>query len=164
MSGTESTDGPAFPERFSSRHGDVEVRGAVPEDFEALDRLLGFLVAPEDRQPGGRAAFGRILADRRRMMLVATRHGRLVGTLDVVLVDNVTHGGAPWVGVENVVADPDERRSGVGRALMDGAFALARGAGCYKVQLLSGAHRAETHRFYEAMGFDAPVRGFRRYL
>jgi GNAT superfamily N-acetyltransferase len=164
VSHTESVGAPEFPSEFSSRLGDVAVRSAVAGDFDELERLLAFLVGPPDRPAVGRRAFLRILADRRRMVLVAKRDGRLVGTLDLIVVDNVTHGGAPWAGVENVVVDPDERRSGVARALLVSALGLAEGAGCYKMQLLSGAHRADAHGLYEAMGFDAPVRGFRRYL
>jgi GNAT superfamily N-acetyltransferase len=95
---------------------------------------------------------------------VAGRAGAIVGTLDLVLVDNPTHAGAPWACLENVVVAPAARRSGVGRALVESALDLARAAGAYKVQLLSGAGRTDAHALYEAAGFDAPVRGFRRYL
>jgi len=155
---------PHLPAGFSARHGDLEVRDAVPGDFDQLDQLLGLLVDPSERRPAGREAFLRILADDRRAVLVAARGTRLVGTLDLIVIDNVTHGGAPWAAVENVVVDSSERRTGIASALMQSAFSLAIGAGCYKLQLLSGARRADAHGLYESVGMDAPVRGFRRYF
>jgi GNAT superfamily N-acetyltransferase len=155
--------GPALPATFSARSGGVTVRAAGAEDFEEVERLLGHLADP--LEPGrGRDAFARMLADPRRMVLLATVEGRAVGTLDALVVDNLTHRASPWMGIENVVVEPGSRRRGVGRALVAAAVGLAEGAGCYKVQLLSGEHRAEAHGLYEALGFDAPVRGFRRYL
>ncbi|HXR53670.1 MAG TPA: GNAT family N-acetyltransferase [Acidimicrobiales bacterium] len=165
MSHPDGPGPPRLPVEFSAHRGELVVRSAVAGDFDELERLLALLaLEAADPRPAGRGAFLRTLADRQRLVLVASLGDRLVGTLDLVVVDNATHGGAPWAAVENVVVDPGERRRGVARALMDGAVGLARGVGCYKVQLLSDARRPEAHALYEAMGFDAPVRGFRRYL
>jgi hypothetical protein len=41
---------------------------------------------------------------------------------------------------------------------------LARGAGCYKLQLVSGKHRAEAHDFYRSMGLSAVAEGFKLYF
>jgi hypothetical protein len=46
---------------------------------------------------------------------------------------------------------------------MDAVVRTARRAGAYKVQLMSADGR-EAHSFYEAIGFEARARGFRRYL
>lgn len=42
----------------------------------------------------------------------------------------------------------------------------AKGAGCYKVQLLTHKRHADdgAHAFYRSMGFDAEAEGFRLYL
>lgn len=164
MNGAEDPGAPRLPAQFSAEVGELEVRSAVAEDFDELERLLAFLVDPFDHQPAGRLAFLRMLEDPRRMVLVARRDGPMVGTLDLIVVDNATHRGAPWAAIENVVVDPEQRRRGVARALMDSALELAASAGCYKVQLVSGTGRSEAHSLYEATGFESPVRGFRRYL
>ena len=159
------SDAPRLPAGYSTRAGEVEVRAALAEDFGELARLLGYLgLGSADPPVADRDAFQRTLADQRRMVLVAARDRRLVGTLDLIVVDNVTHAGAPWAAIENVVVDPVERRRGIARAMLDAALELARGVGCYKVQLLSDAQRSEAHAMYEQVGFNYPVRGFRRYL
>jgi len=158
-----AADGPSLPPVFAARQGGVEVRSARPEDFDDVARLLAILQG-EDADPVARGPIDRALADRGRLVLVAEQEGAIVGTLDLFVVDNPTHGGAPWAGVENVVVAPEARRRGIGAALVTSAIEVARAAGSYKVQLLSRSDRASAHALYERSGFDAPVRGFRRYL
>ena len=80
------------------------------------------------------------------------------------MVPNLTHGCEPWAIVENVIVASAARRTGVGRALLGHLIELARKAGCYKLQLVSGKHRAEAHEFYRSMGLDAVAEGFKIYL
>ena len=58
----------------------------------------------------------------------------------------------------------DLRYSGIGGKLLDHAVELARGMGCYRVQLTSNERRHNAHRFYERHGFVGSQRGFKRYL
>lgn len=145
------------------------IRTAVAEDLPALLDLYRQLAGDRpESQPAGPAAAGpilaRILADPARQLLVADADGRVVGTAEVLVIANLTHGGQPWAIVENVVVAADARRLGVGRALMAHIVEQAREAGCYKIQLLSRAERADAHLFYESLGFARSAVGFRRYL
>ena len=79
----------------------------------------------------------------------------------MLIVPNLTHDGAPWALVENVVVDPQWRRRGVGKALLKHAVRVADDAGCYKLQLTSSNQRDGAHRFYEQLGFTATATGFR---
>ena len=105
-----------------------------------------------------------ILTDPRRMYLVAEEDDRLVGTVDLVIVPNLTHGARPIGFVENMVVTADRRGDGIGRSLIADVMARARAEGCYKVQLLSANGRERAHSFYEELGFEASSRGYRRYL
>jgi ribosomal protein S18 acetylase RimI-like enzyme len=110
------------------------------------------------------ALFDAIAAQPGRELLVSEVDGRVVGTVDVLIVPNLTHGGTPWGAVENVVVDQESRGVGVGRSLMDEAVRRCVDAGCYKVQLLSNKRRTQAHEFYRSIGFEAVAEGFRRYL
>ncbi len=88
----------------------------------------------------------------------------MAGTADVLVVRNLTHHARPWAIVENVVVAGNVRREGIGRALMEHLVAVARSAGCYKIQLLSGKQRADAHSFYRSLGFDAAAEGFKLFL
>jgi GNAT superfamily N-acetyltransferase len=99
-----------------------------------------------------------------RQLLVAETAHKVVGTADLLIVPNLTHGGAPWALVENMVVDAESRGQGVGRAIVDELVRRSELEGCYKVQLLSHKRRSGAHQFYRSVGFEAVAEGFRRYL
>ena len=147
----------------------VRVREAAPIDLDALmglyEQLTGPLHEPvPEPQPDPREAIEQIIADPARSLLVAELDGQLVGTVDVLIAPNLTHHAQPWALVENVVVADRARRRGAGRALMLRAIELAREAGCYKVNLISGNERADAHDFYRSLGFEAVGQGFKTYL
>lgn len=147
----------------------VTVRRASPADLDGLLSLYRELAgskvsaAPADGTTA-RPVLEQILADDTRELAVAVVDGRVVGTADMVIVPNLTHRGEPWAIVENVVVAGAHRGEGVGRALFERVIAVARAAGCHKVELLSGRHRVEAHTFYRSMGLSAVAEGFKLYL
>lgn len=157
-----------LPANISRRFDDgLMVRRAVVDDLSDVVALLAQLhdddVSPlvgEDLT----STFAEMLSSRTRVVLVASRDAVIVGTLDLFTVANLTRGGRPWAGIENLVVDAAYRRQGVGRTLVDVAVDVALEAACYKVQLVSHHRRDAAHVLYSHTGFTAPVRGYRRYL
>jgi len=97
----------------------------------------------------------------RQQLLVAESRGKIVGTLVLVVVPNLSHKGTPYAIIENVVVDEKHRSKGIGEALITRAIDEARRAGCYKVSLTSNKRRTEAHRFYERLGFARTHEAFR---
>ena len=148
------------------------VRLATEEDIPRILELYGDLVISTspgelNRKPVAddyRRAFAEISAAKGHELLVAEEEGRVIGTMMLIIVPNLSHGGLPWAGVENVMVDSDYRRQGIGKLLMDYVLAGAKKAGCYKIQLISDKSRTEAHKFYESLGYKASGHGFRLYL
>ncbi len=145
------------------------IRRAAAADLERLLALYRELSdAPEDPDrpegPESRVALAAALADPSRHLVVALVNGDVVATADLLIVQNLTHGARPWGIVENVVVTHTHRGTGVGAAVLEHLIGVAREAGCYKVQLLSGKHRQGAHSFYRAIGFEAVAEGFKLYL
>ncbi|KDN18776.1 GNAT family N-acetyltransferase [Amycolatopsis rifamycinica] len=144
----------------------ITTRLASEADVPALLALLREL-HPEDPVPSARAAAAAWRAIENqpgRAILLAESGGVVAGTIDCVTLPNLTRGARSFMLVENVVVAAAHRRSGVGAALMEAAFAMARQARCYKVQLLSRSGRDAAHAFYESRGFRAVAQGYRVYL
>jgi GNAT superfamily N-acetyltransferase len=144
----------------------VDIRPAGPADLPEVLRLVALLHpedAPPDPDPAARALTEILSRGDDHALLVAETGGAIVGTLHLVISPNLTHDGAPWAIVENVVVDEARRASGVGRALMEEAERRARDAGCYKVQLMSADQRG-VGAFYETLGFEPRARGYRKYF
>jgi GNAT superfamily N-acetyltransferase len=147
----------------------ISVRRAVPGDAEVLADLYTQLAenrtaARPARDEDASAILTTILGQENRRLLVALREGIVVGTADMLLVENLTYGGRPWVIVENVVVDQKHRGQGVGTALVGEVLQRARDAHCCKIQLLSLKHRKDAHKFYRSFGFQTVAEGFRMYL
>jgi GNAT superfamily N-acetyltransferase len=106
-------------------------------------------------------AFHAIDSDARQHLLVAELDGRIVGSVTVVIVPNLTHQGAPWAELENMIVDESARGQRIGEALVAEVIDIAGRAGCYKLTLTSNVRRTDAHRFYERLGFKSTHRGFR---
>lgn len=142
----------------------MRIREATSRDLEQLLELYSLLEGPypEAETANGDAGdlFTRVLLDPDQTTLVAEDYGEIVGTLVLVLIPNLAHGGAPYALVENVVVDPENRGEGVGKALMREATDRARRAGAYKLALTTNLQRTKAHEFYETLGLERTHVGF----
>jgi GNAT superfamily N-acetyltransferase len=64
--------------------------------------------------------------------------------------------------IDDLVSVPQGRSKGYGRALNDYLMSKARAAGCTTIQLDSGVHRADAHRFYFRERYTISSFHFRR--
>lgn len=64
--------------------------------------------------------------------------------------------------IDDLVSVPQGRSKGYGRALNDYLMSKARAAGCTTIQLDSGVHRADAHRFYFQERYTISSFHFRR--
>jgi GNAT superfamily N-acetyltransferase len=140
--------------------GELSVRRARREDLPAVVRLLADdplgSTREEFREPlpeGYYAAFERIDADPRFELVVAELDGEIVGTLQLMFLPHLTHGGGTRAQVEAVRVGARHRSLGLGRRMMLWAIERAREEGCTLMQLTTNAARKDAHRFYERLGF-----------
>lgn len=84
----------------------------------------------------------------------------LVTSCTLVVIPNLTRGGAPYALIENVVTHAAHRRKGHGKAVLKEAVEAAWRAGCYKVMLLTSSTRPAVHKFYQEAGFEQSKTGY----
>ncbi len=60
----------------------------------------------------------------------------------------------PIAHLSGLVVAPDQRRTGLGAALLDAAEQLARTWGCSRIELSSSLGRDAAHHFYPAQGYE----------
>lgn len=85
---------------------------------------------------------------------VALNGDVVVGTYELLIMENMARRGRRSGVVEDVMVLPDHRGRGVGKAMMQDAMERCRTAGCYKMTLSSNQMREGAHRFYDALGFQ----------
>ena len=93
-------------------------------------------------------------------ILAAFDGDRAVSSVTLVVIPNLTRGGAPYALIENVVTHADYRQRGLAGAVIHAAFATAWEKNCYKVMLLTGSKNPATLRFYANCGFKQDKTGF----
>ena len=101
---------------------------------------------------------------RRGDVLVADDDGAVVGVCQVMVFPHFQHTGGWCCELESVHVREDHRDRGVGGRLLVAAEELARGRGCYRMQLTSRNVRVDAHRFYLAHGFELTSQGFKKLL
>ncbi|MEU1478701.1 GNAT family N-acetyltransferase [Streptomyces sp. NPDC005760] len=149
--------------------GDLEIRSATTDDVSAIvgmladDPLGAQRESPDDLNPY-LAALERLSADPNQHLVVATREGRVVGTLQLTIVPGLSRRGATRSIIEGVRIHADERGSGLGSRLIEWAIEESRRQNCQLVQLTSDTTRTDAHRFYERLGFTASHVGFKLAL
>lgn len=93
-------------------------------------------------------------------IFVGYKADKLVTTCALVVVPNLTRGGASYALIENVVTDASERKRSYGNLILRAAISRAWQFNCYKVMLLTGSKRPETLAFYRGVGFEQNKAGF----
>ncbi|HLF24509.1 MAG TPA: GNAT family N-acetyltransferase [Burkholderiales bacterium] len=142
----------------------VIIREASAADLPAI---LGLYAQPDlddgDVLPLAQAQ--QILARFKRYpdyrLYVAADGDEIVGSLALLVMDNLGHLGAPSGVVEDVVVEPSRQGEGIGRRMMVFALERCRDRRCYKLALSSNLTRERAHRFYESLGFEKHGYSFR---
>ena len=86
-------------------------------------------------------------------LYIAILEQKVVGTFELLIMDNLGHKGKRTGIVEDVVVDNSYRSIGIGRQMMEYAINICRKYDCYKLALSSNLNRGQAHKFYEELGF-----------
>lgn len=144
----------------------VVVRSAATADLARLVELLALGGSrPGKEDPADLAAYAAALVEiscsPHNRVLVAEVDDEVLGACQVFAVRHLQEHGGLCAEIESMHVHPDHRGRGTGRVLLDHAVELARGWGCYRVQLTSNNVRTDAHRFYARAGFTASHQGFK---
>ena len=135
------------------------IREATLADAEVLhDIYFNHLTTNPPKEPQDMAVWREKLArfeqDPHYHLLVGEADGRVVSSVTLVIVENLTNNLRPYAIIENVVTHADFRGKNCATALMNRASEIAAEHGCYKIMLLTGSKKDSTLGFYEKCGFD----------
>ncbi len=133
----------------------AEIRPATQGDLPAILALYADLETDETTidLPHAQRVFERMARYPSYTLYVAVVEGVVRGAFELLIMDNLAHGGAPSGIVEDVAVDAGWRGHGLGKQMMQFAMDQCRKAGCYKLMLSANLIRENAHRFYESVGF-----------
>ena len=133
------------------------IREAVKEDLKEVLELYLHLhenSIPEDNDHL-HDTWDQIINDPNHHLLLNEIDGKIVSSCVCVIIPNLTRGVRPYAFVENVVTHQDYRGNGYASECLAYAKKIAEENNCYKMMLLTGSKRPETHRFYEQAGYNS---------
>jgi GNAT superfamily N-acetyltransferase len=146
-------------------------RDATEADLPAIVTLLADDLLGATREdpslplaPSYLAAFRAIAAAPNQRLIVAEEEGQIVGTMQILLIPAISRRGSQRGLIEAVRIARASRGGGRGETFVRWAIDECRAAGCVSVQLTSDGSRADAHRFWQRLGFEATHLGFKRAL
>ena len=92
--------------------------------------------------------------DENMYLLVIEEDGKVVSSVQMAIVESLTHNVRPFAVIENVVTHADYRNKGYASALLEKASEIAREHRCYKAFLETGSNKESTLNFYKRNGFE----------
>lgn len=149
----------------------VSIRPATPDDLPALGRLGALLVrthhdfdpkrfmAASAQTESGYASFlGSQLEMSDVAVLVADDEGTVIGYAYTAVEgrDYMSLRG-PAAVLHDIIVEPDRRRGGVGRRLLQAAIDFARGHGAPRMVLSTATRNAAAQRLFEEAGFRSTM-------
>ena len=105
-----------------------------------------------------------IQAEPNSRQLVAVEDGAIVGCFQLNFLPGLGRHGSWRAQIESVRVATQRRNGGIGAAMMRWAIEQARQRGCALVQLTTDKRRADAHRFYRRLGFEASHEGMKLML
>jgi GNAT superfamily N-acetyltransferase len=149
------------------------IRSANKKDCEQCLKLLRQLWSSEyelDNLRNGKLSpkklhelYGCLLENPNCEVMLAEKDNRVVAMMDLNFRETFFHGG--WMmQIEDLVVDGKYRRQGIGQRMVGLAEEMAMRRGCCAIELNSDLYREETHRFWEAMGYEIEAYQLRKAL
>jgi len=136
---------------------DIKIREAEEKDLENLISLYsqpdmdnGQTISLEN----AKQIFAKFRTYPFYKVYAAISDEKIVGTFELLVMDNLAHKGSLSAVVEDVVVSDKYQGKGIGKEMMIFAMKVCRKMGCYKLSLSSNLKREFTHKFYESLGFN----------
>ena len=92
-------------------------------------------------------------------LIAAKENGKVLGSMLAIVCSSIT---TPFLVIEDVIVKEGIRGKGIGRKLMSRIDEIAAENKCDYAILISSSFRKGAHKFYETMGFNDSVVGFRK--
>ena len=112
------------------------------EDLKVLyfEYLTQYPPMEEQNMTQWEELLSRLEKDDHMYLLVAEEDGKAVSSVQMAIIENLTHNIRPFAVIENVVTHGDYRNRGYASALLQRASEIAKEKNCYKVLLETGSN------------------------
>lgn len=137
----------------------MNIRKAKASDAETLkvlyfEHLTRFPPQEEQDMELWRKMLDKFEQDQNMYLLVLEVDNQVVASVQMAIIESLTHNVRSFAIIENVVTHADHRNRGYASALLAKATEIAKEKGCYKMSLETGSNKESTLNFYRKNGFE----------
>ncbi len=137
----------------------MNIRKARAADAEALkilyfEHLTKFPPQEDQDMSLWRSKLSKFEKDENMYLLVLEMDNQVVASVQMAIIESLTHNVRSFAIVENVVTHADHRNRGYASALLEKTTEIAKKKGCYKIFLETGSNKESTLNFYRKNGFE----------
>ena len=137
----------------------MNIRKAIPTDAEALkvlyfEHLTKYLPTEEQDMSLWKKMLDKFEKDENMYLLVLEEDNQVVSSVQMAIIESLTHNVRSFAVIENVVTHADYRNKGYASRLLERATEIAKEKNCYKLFLETGSNRESTLNFYRKNGFE----------
>lgn len=135
------------------------IRKASAADAQALktlyfEHLTNYPPKEEQDMTKWEYLLEKFAQDDNMYLLVLEENGIVVSSVQMAIIESLTHNVRPFAVIENVVTHFEHRNRGYASALLEEAAEIAKQKGCYKISLETGSNKESTLNFYRKNGFE----------
>lgn len=111
------------------------------------------------------STFSRLATNPAYILLAAKQNYRLVGFAMGIICEELYGNCKPFMVIEDVIVDKNQRGNGVGSALMRELEKCAIDHDCCQIIFVTEANRTDALGFYKSLGYEfKPYKGFKKRL
>jgi ribosomal protein S18 acetylase RimI-like enzyme len=137
----------------------LEIREATANDVDDLQELyIKHLTQDPPKEPQIKEEWISLLEEiklnKDYYLIVGVVNGKVVSSVTLVVIRNLTHNLRPYAVMENVVTHYDYRNRGYASKMIQYAADIAKQENCYKIMLMTGSKKESTLNFYKKNGFS----------
>ena len=130
------------------------IRKASAADAQALktlyfEHLTNYPPKEEQDMTKWEYLLEKFAQDDNMYLLVLEENGIVVSSVQMAIIESLTHNVRPFAVIENVVTHFEHRNRGYASALLEEAAEIAKQKGCYKISLETGSNKESTLNFTE---------------
>lgn len=137
----------------------MTIRKALSTDAEALkvlyfEHLTKYPPTEEQDMSLWKKMLDKFEKDENMYLLVLEEDNQVVSSVQMAIIESLTHNVRPFAVIENVVTHADYRNKGYASRLLERATEIAKEKNCYKLFLETGSNKESTLNFYRKNGFE----------
>lgn len=137
----------------------MTIRKAISTDAEALkvlyfEHLTKYPPTEEQDMSLWKKMLDKFEKDENMYLLVLEEDNQVVSSVQMAIIESLTHNVRSFAVIENVVTHADYRNKGYASRLLEHATEIAKEKNCYKLFLETGSNKESTLNFYRKNGFE----------